>query len=78
MRLLMRMSQEDIVELVKKAGRAGIIPVPQDHTMISFDFVADDVGEFELVIELHRLLEKPNASSNPQEDVSNSLDSMRL
>jgi len=74
MRLLMRMSQEDVIDLVKKAGRAGIIPVPQDHAMVSFDFVADDVGEFELVIELHRLLEKTNNESAE----SGTSDSMRL
>lgn len=74
MRVSMVLNQDDIIDLVKKAGRAGIIPVPQDHTMLKFEFIQDDVGDFELVIELHKLLDKPNQELEENKTV----DPMRL
>lgn len=74
MRLSMTMSQDDIIDLIKRAAKAGLLPVPQNHALISFDFVADDVGDFELVIELHRLLEDLSET----EENSVSIDPMRL
>ena len=77
MRVSMTMTQDDIIDLVKKAGRAGIIPVPADYVMMKFEFVRDDVGDFDLVVELHKLLEKPGQEQGSDED-SKPAGSMRL
>lgn len=74
MRLSMTMTQEDITDLIRQAAKAGLLPVPANHALISFDFVSDDVGEFELVIELHRLLEEISTTEEPADRA----DSMRL